>query len=153
MKKTAGQAEHIPEKKYFRIGEVSKIVGVDTYVLRYWETEFPRIRPHRAKSRQRLYRKKDVEQLLQIKKLLHDEGYTISGARKVLKENNRPDCREVPASDAFDRRTAPSRHYMQENMQKRLGLIKDELQAILQRVGFEKGEIQEQSVDIKRYKR
>ena len=153
MKKTAGQAEHIPEKKYFRIGEVSKIVGVDTYVLRYWETEFPRIRPHRAKSRQRLYRKKDVEQLLQIKKLLHDEGYTISGARKVLKEHNRPDCREVPASVALGRSTEPSRHYMQENMQKRLGLIKDELQAILQRVGFEKGEIQEQSVDIKRYKR
>jgi len=149
VKKTAGQAEHIPEKKYFRIGEVSKIVGVDTYVLRYWETEFPRIRPHRAKSRQRLYRKKDVEQLLQIKKLLHDEGYTISGARKVLKEHKRPDCREVPESVALGRRTEPSR----QSMQKRLGLIKDELQAILQRVGFEKGEIQEQSVDIKRYKR
>jgi len=153
VKKTAGQAEHIPEKKYFRIGEVSKIVGVDTYVLRYWETEFPRIRPHRAKSRQRLYRKKDVEQLLQIKKLLHDEGYTISGARKVLKENNRPDRREVPPSAAPGRNMTPARHYMQKNMQKRLGLIKDELQAILQRVGFEKGEIQEQSVDIKRYKR
>ncbi|HHB76708.1 MAG TPA: MerR family transcriptional regulator [Desulfobulbus sp.] len=134
MKKTSRQAEHIPEKKYFRIGEVSKIVGVDTYVLRYWETEFPRIRPHRAKSRQRLYRKKDVEQLLQIKKLLHDEGYTISGARKVLKEYNRLDCRAVPASAVSGRSTSPSRQYMQ----KRLGLIKDELRDILQHVGFEK---------------
>ncbi len=134
MKKTSAQAEHIPEKKYFRIGEVSKIVGVDTYVLRYWETEFPRIRPHRAKSKQRLYRKKDVEQLLQIKKLLHNEGYTISGARKVLKEYDRADCSEVSTSAVSDRNTAPSERYTQ----KRLGLIKDELNAILQKVGFEK---------------
>ena len=78
-------AGQIPEKKYFRIGEVSKLVGVDPHVLRYWETEFKIIRPHRAKSKQRLYRTNDVENLLRIKVLLHDEGYTISGARKVLK--------------------------------------------------------------------
>jgi DNA-binding transcriptional MerR regulator len=86
VKKVSARAAHIPEKKYFRIGEVSKIVGVDTHVLRYWETEFPRIRPRRAKSRQRLYRKQDVECLLLVKELLHEQGYTISGARKVLKE-------------------------------------------------------------------
>ncbi len=134
MKKTSAQAEHIPEKKYFRIGEVSRIVGVDTYVLRYWETEFPRIRPHRAKSKQRLYRKKDVEQLLQIKKLLHNEGYTISGARKVLKEYGRADCRGGKTSAAPDQSSAPPG----QHTQKRLGLIKDELRAILQKVGFEK---------------
>ncbi len=136
MKNTSAQAEHIPEKKYFRIGEVSRIVGVDTYVLRYWETEFPRIRPHRAKSKQRLYRKKDVEQLLQIKQLLHNEGYTISGARKVLKEYDRAEHKAVRSTAALPWKSTdePSGQYTQ----KRLSLIKDELRAILQKVGFEK---------------
>jgi DNA-binding transcriptional MerR regulator len=75
----------IPEKVYFRIGEVSHLVGVDTHVLRYWESEFSLIKPFRGKSKQRLYRRQDVENLLRIKGLLHDEGYTISGARKFLK--------------------------------------------------------------------
>ena len=79
----------IPDKVYFRIGEVSDLVGVDQHVLRYWETEFKVIRPRRAKSNQRLYRKQDVENLLLIKTLLHDEGYTISGARKLLKSQNK----------------------------------------------------------------
>jgi len=74
----------IPEKVYFRIGEVSDLVGVDPHVLRYWESEFNVIRPRRAKSNQRLYRKKDIEYLLLIKTLLHGEGYTISGARKLI---------------------------------------------------------------------
>lgn len=130
MKKTSAQAEHIPEKKYFRIGEVGKIVGVDTYVLRYWETEFPRVRPHRAKSKQRLYRKKDVEHLLRIKKLLHDEGYTISGARKVLKESYRNNTRASVTADTYDQGT---RKESQQAM-KKLTFIKDELRAILQKV-------------------
>ncbi|MBP8814960.1 MAG: MerR family transcriptional regulator, partial [Desulfobulbus sp.] len=71
----------IPDKVYFRIGEVSDLVGVDPHVLRYWETEFATVRPYRGKSKQRLYRRQDVENLLLIKTLLHDEGYTISGAR------------------------------------------------------------------------
>jgi DNA-binding transcriptional MerR regulator len=74
----------IPEKVYFRIGEVSSLVGVEPHVLRYWETEFKLIRPRRAKSNQRLYRRQDVETLLLIRDLLHDRGYTISGAKKIL---------------------------------------------------------------------
>ena len=134
MKQTSAQAEHIPEKKYFRIGEVSRIVGVDTYVLRYWETEFPRVRPHRTKSKQRLYRKKDVEQLLYIKKLLHDEGYTISGARKVLHNRNRSAGRGGQPVD--DPRQSGGTG--QQQTLEKLSLIKNELQDILQRVGFEK---------------
>jgi len=79
-------ADLIPEKAYFRIGEVSKILGVAPHVIRYWETEFKTIRPRRAKSDQRLYRKKDVEELLLIKKLLYEEKFTISGAKKRLAE-------------------------------------------------------------------
>ena len=76
----------IPEKSYFRIGEVSKLLGVAPYVIRYWESEFKSVKPMRAKSDQRLYRRKDVEELMAIKKLLYDEKYTISGARKRLVE-------------------------------------------------------------------
>ncbi len=74
----------IPDKEYFRIGEVSKILGVDPYVVRYWESEFRSIKPVRTKSDQRLYRKKDIKELLTIKNLLYDEKFTINGAKKQL---------------------------------------------------------------------
>lgn len=73
----------IPDKLYFRIGEVSELIGVEPHVLRYWEQEF-RIRTHRSQSGQRLYRKQDVGRFLRIRQLLHEEGYTLAGARKVL---------------------------------------------------------------------
>jgi len=79
----------IPDKNYFRIGEVSKILGVEPYVVRYWESEFRTVRPVRTRSDQRLYRKKDVEQLLTIKNLLYGEMFTIAGARKKLTDINR----------------------------------------------------------------
>jgi DNA-binding transcriptional MerR regulator len=73
------------EKLYFKIGEVAKIVGVKPYVLRYWETEFSVIRPGKTRSQHRLYRRKDVETLLQIKELLHKKRFTIEGARRHLR--------------------------------------------------------------------
>lgn len=89
MKSPSGRKNTIPDRVYFRIGEVSSIVGVDPHVLRYWESEFKVIKPRRAKSKQRLYRRQDVEKLLQIKSLLHDEGYTIAGAKRLLKQSGR----------------------------------------------------------------
>jgi len=74
----------IPEKAYFRIGEVSKILNVETYVIRYWETEFRTVSPVRTKTAQRLYRKKDVLELLTIKNLLYSQRFTIDGAKKQL---------------------------------------------------------------------
>jgi len=74
----------IPEKAYFRIGEVSKILSVEPYVIRYWETEFKTVKPIRTKTAQRLYRKKDVEELLTIRNLLYQQRFTISGAKKQL---------------------------------------------------------------------
>ncbi|THB70554.1 MAG: MerR family transcriptional regulator [Desulfobulbaceae bacterium] len=74
----------IPDKLYFKIGEVSKLADVAPHVLRYWETEFSDIKPKRANSKQRLYRREDVELILVIKDLLHDQGYTISGAKKLI---------------------------------------------------------------------
>ena len=79
----AGEAPELPDKLYFRIGEVAQLVGVDAHVLRYWESEF-RMKPHRSASGQRLYRKSDLSQFLRIRHLLHEEGYTIAGARRVL---------------------------------------------------------------------
>ena len=74
----------IPDKAYFRIGEVARILSVEPHVVRYWESEFKSVKPVRSKSDQRLYRKKDVEALLVIKKLLYEEHFTISGARQQL---------------------------------------------------------------------
>jgi len=114
--------ESLPDKKYFRIGEVGTIVGVDTHVLRYWEKEFKLIKPFRGKSKQRLYRQQDVYNLLKIKQLLHHEGYTISGARKILK--NKPAKGHV-------QQHAPSASQKRLDEKEKLGIIKKELNLIL----------------------
>ena len=77
--------KELPDKLYFKVGEVSKIVDVPAYVLRFWETEFKRIKPKRTSSGQRLYRKSDVELILQIKYLLYEKRFTIQGAKQHLK--------------------------------------------------------------------
>jgi DNA-binding transcriptional MerR regulator len=75
----------IPEKLYYKIGEVSQITGVEPYVLRYWESEFKIVTPMRTNSRQRLYRRRDLELILEIKKLLYEEKFTIAGAKKKMR--------------------------------------------------------------------
>lgn len=74
----------IPDKLFFRIGEVAELIGVESHVLRYWEQEF-RMRPQRSPSGQRMYRRTDIQRFGRIKQLLHDDGYTIAGARKALR--------------------------------------------------------------------
>jgi DNA-binding transcriptional MerR regulator len=76
----------VPDRLYFRIGEVSDITGVPPYVLRYWESEFPALQPRKSGGGQRLYRKRDVAMILEIKKLLYQERYTVAGARRRLTE-------------------------------------------------------------------
>ena len=90
------ETEGIPDKQYFKIGEVSGLTKLEPYVLRYWETEFKMIRPVRFGSNQRMYRRKDVETLLEIKKLLYDEGFTIAGARKKLLQNSKKEKKPLP---------------------------------------------------------
>jgi DNA-binding transcriptional MerR regulator len=77
-------ATEIPDKLFFKIGEVCEIVGVEPYVLRFWETEFPNLAPAKSKTGHRVYKKKDVENVLRIKELLYDRGFTIAGARRHL---------------------------------------------------------------------
>jgi DNA-binding transcriptional MerR regulator len=103
--------DRIPEKPYLRIGEVARLLGTQTHVLRYWEECFPQLKPVRAASGQRLFRKPDLETLLLIQSLLQEEGYTIAGARKRLEEL----AQAPPAKQA-----APE-----------LGQLKDELKDIL----------------------
>ncbi len=76
----------IPDKPYFKIGEVAALSGVEPHVLRYWEGEFSGIRPQKTSSGQRLYRRRDVEIVLQVKQLLYDQGYRIEGAKRKLRE-------------------------------------------------------------------
>jgi DNA-binding transcriptional MerR regulator len=76
----------IPDRLYFKIGDVARICGVETYVLRFWETQFPQLKPNKSGTGQRLYRRRDVELALKIKHLVHTDGYTLSGARQALEQ-------------------------------------------------------------------
>jgi DNA-binding transcriptional MerR regulator len=88
-RKTASGEVMIPDKLYFRIGEVSRLCGLPSYVLRFWETEFNQLKPSKSGTGQRMYRKIDVENVLRIKKLLYDQGFTIAGARQQLRAETR----------------------------------------------------------------
>ena len=92
-------AADLPDRRYFRIGEVATLLGVKPYVLRYWETEFPQVRPQKSRSGQRLYRRREVEVLLDIRALLYDRGYTIAGARKALREMEEARLGGRPSTD------------------------------------------------------
>jgi DNA-binding transcriptional MerR regulator len=78
------EAPSIPDRLYFEIGDVARICGVETYVLRFWETQFPQLKPNKSGTGQRLYRRRDVETAFEIKRLVHDDGYTLAGARQAL---------------------------------------------------------------------
>ena len=113
------QPSLLPDGKlYYRIGEVSEITGVKPYVLRYWESEFRWMAPQKSRSKQRLYRKKDIETILLIRRMLHDERYTIAGARKRLKEWGVDRALEGPSDSGVE---VPRSRYRE---------IRDELEAI-----------------------
>ena len=84
-RRTAPSGSEIPDKLYFRIGEVARLCDVPAYVLRFWESEFTQLKPNKGGTGQRLYRRRDVETALRVKSLLYDQGYTIPGARQLLK--------------------------------------------------------------------
>jgi DNA-binding transcriptional MerR regulator len=86
----------IPERLYFRIGEVARLCRLPAYVLRFWETEFSQLKPIKSSTGQRMYRRKDVESVLRIKKLLYEEGFTIAGARQHLRAETKSDKKQTP---------------------------------------------------------
>jgi DNA-binding transcriptional MerR regulator len=97
----------IPEKIYFRIGEVSELAKLPTYVLRFWETEFSQLKPTKSSTGQRMYRRKDVEYVIQIRKLLYEDGFTIAGAREKLREEMRATRAQGQAASPARREQPP----------------------------------------------
>ena len=98
-RKRAYEPPPIPDRLYFKIGDVAELCGVETYVLRFWESQFPQLKPNKSGTGQRLYRRRDVESALEIKRLVHGEGYTLAGARTVLEqEQRRPGKRKQSAA-------------------------------------------------------
>jgi DNA-binding transcriptional MerR regulator len=91
-------AAEIPDRLYYRIGDVARICGVEPYVLRFWETQFPQLKPNKGGTGQRLYRRRELDMALRIKKLVHEEGYTLAGARQILEATSR--IRTKPATQA-----------------------------------------------------
>ena len=88
-RKRAYEPPPIPDRLYFKIGDVARLCGVESYVLRFWESQFPQLKPNKSGTGQRLYRRRDVELAMEIKRLVHAEGYTLAGARAVLGEEQR----------------------------------------------------------------
>jgi DNA-binding transcriptional MerR regulator len=91
----------IPDRLYFKIGDVARLCAVEPYVLRFWETQFPQLKPNKGGTGQRLYRRREVELALEIKRLVHEEGYTLSGARQALESGHRrpqPQAQQEPAA-------------------------------------------------------
>lgn len=99
----------IPDRLYFKIGDVARICGIETYVLRFWETQFSQLKPNKSGTGQRLYRKRDVELVLEIQRLLHKEGYTIAGAKQALESAPGRRGAAKAAEAAAERRPASAR--------------------------------------------
>lgn len=112
----------LPVKLFYRIGEVAQLVGVETHVLRYWETEFRSLRPKKSAKGQRVYSRRDLERLLRIKELLYREGYTIAGAKRQLKEGE-------PAEDEGASEDAAAHAQLRRDLSELRAQIQAELDA------------------------
>jgi DNA-binding transcriptional MerR regulator len=97
----------IPDRLYFKIGDVARILDLETYVLRFWETQFPQLKPNKSGTGQRLYRRRDVELILEIKRLVYTEGYTLPGARQALGQLHREPAQRRPSQPRDPQRDAP----------------------------------------------
>jgi len=115
----------IPEKQYFKIGEVSEILDVEPYVLRYWESEFKILKPTRTRARQRLYHKRDLELLVEIKHLLYDEKFTIAGAKKRLQEMKKQASAEKKAKKPARSLRGRQEEELQEPAESQTPLLSD----------------------------
>jgi len=121
-KRKPGEEIVIPEKLFFRIGEVSKLCSLPAYVLRFWETEFPQLKPNKSNTGQRLYRRKDVENIVRVKKLLYEEGYTINGARQFIKAETKRD-RSQTALPFATPTPSPELHSIKQGLRDVLGIL------------------------------
>jgi DNA-binding transcriptional MerR regulator len=119
--KAMGGEIFIPDKLYFRIGEVASLCRLPAYVLRFWETEFPQLKPVKSTTGQRMYRKRDVENVLRIKQLLYDQGFTISGARQQLRSEIKSD--KGQSTIPFPAQSAAEIRYIRQGLREILNLL------------------------------
>jgi DNA-binding transcriptional MerR regulator len=125
-----GQTRHkkqmlpeIPDKLYYRIGEVARLCGVETYVLRFWETEFPQLKPNKSGAGQRLYRRREVDLARRIRHLLYEEGYTIPGARQAFQaEARKPAERQLQLAEG-GMKSAPKLGKLRTELKEILGML------------------------------
>jgi DNA-binding transcriptional MerR regulator len=115
----APQKTEIPDKLYFRIGEVARLCSVAPYVLRFWESEFTQLKPNKSGTGQRLYRRRDVEMALRVKRLLYDEGYTIAGSKRSGGQPELP----LPQQQQTVQRTEARLHKVRKELREILGLL------------------------------
>jgi len=106
--KRAVETPTIPDRLYFKIGDVARILKIEPYVLRFWESQFPQLKPNKSGTGQRLYRKRDVEIAVEIKRLVYGEGYTLSGARQALGQAKRAEPQATVAAQAPVQASAPA---------------------------------------------
>jgi len=111
----------IPDKLYFRIGEVATLCHLPAYVLRFWESEFPQLKPVKSSTGQRMYRRRDVESVLHIKRLLYEQGFTISGARQQLRAESKID--KGQAAIPFPSQSAPEIQHIRQGLREILNLL------------------------------
>jgi DNA-binding transcriptional MerR regulator len=111
----------IPDKLYFRIGEVATLCRLPAYVLRFWESEFPQLKPVKSSTGQRMYRRRDVESVLHIKRLLYDQGFTISGARQQLRAESKSD--KGQAAIPFPTQSAPEIQHIRQGLREILSML------------------------------
>jgi DNA-binding transcriptional MerR regulator len=111
----------IPDKLYFRIGEVASLCHLPAYVLRFWESEFPQLKPVKSSTGQRMYRRRDVESVLRIKQLLYAQGFTISGARQQLRAEIKSD--KTQAAIPFPTQSAPELQHIRQGLREILDML------------------------------
>jgi len=111
----------IPDKLYFRIGEVATLCRLPAYVLRFWETEFPQLKPVKSSTGQRMYRRRDVENVLRIKELLYERGFTITGARQQLRSETKVD--KTQTTIPFPARSAAELQHIRQGLREILNLL------------------------------
>lgn len=127
LRKKKSTAKHkadevlIPDKLYFRIGEVANLCRLPAYVLRFWESEFPQLKPVKSSTGQRMYRKRDVESVLRIKQLLYEQGFTINGARQQLRAETKSD--KTQAAIPFPTQSAPELQNLRQGLREILDLL------------------------------
>jgi len=133
MASAAQAAQELPEKSLFRIGEVSRLTATKSFVLRYWESEFPTLQPVKSPSGHRLYRREDIETVFEIKRLLYEEGFTIAGARKHLAgQNGSPSPSAETPREVARAVEAPAKHLPASRAHRKFLLdLHEELLAVL----------------------